>query len=119
MAPEAGAERPIEERPFEEPWQASAFALAVALNARGAFTWKEWAEALSRALRTVPGADDGAGGYWTAWVAALETLIAEKGLAAPDLLAARAASWERAAAATPHGKAITLDNDPLATPAGQ
>ena len=32
---------------FAEPWQATAFALAVRLSAEGRFTWKEWAEVLA------------------------------------------------------------------------
>ena len=35
---------------FAEPWQAQAFALAVALNERGVFTWSEWWGTLSREL---------------------------------------------------------------------
>jgi len=31
---------------FREPWEAEAFALAVSLNERGLFTWKEWAKIL-------------------------------------------------------------------------
>ncbi len=36
-----------EERVFAEPWEAQAFALAVALNERGLFTWPEWASAFA------------------------------------------------------------------------
>ncbi|MBA3810451.1 MAG: nitrile hydratase accessory protein, partial [Caulobacteraceae bacterium] len=57
---------------FEEPWQAQAFALAVQLNGEGAFTWSEWAEALSAALRAGAGPDGGSG-YYACWLAALET----------------------------------------------
>ncbi|WP_372425718.1 nitrile hydratase accessory protein [Salinarimonas chemoclinalis] len=105
LAPEAPA--------FSQPWQANAFALAVALNARGVFGWSEWARTLSGALAETPGAEAGGEGYWTAWVAALERLCAEKGLAGTAALAERAAAWERAAEATPHGVAIRLENDPL------
>ena len=38
---------PPEPGPFEEPWQAQVFALAVSLSERGLFTWGEWAEALA------------------------------------------------------------------------
>ena len=31
---------------FAAPWEAQAFAMAVELHARGAFTWKEWSAAL-------------------------------------------------------------------------
>jgi nitrile hydratase accessory protein len=37
---------------FAEPWQATAFALAVRLSAEGQFTWNEWAAALSEELKT-------------------------------------------------------------------
>ena len=36
------------ETPFEEPWQAQAFALTVDLHARGAFSWNEWARPSAR-----------------------------------------------------------------------
>ena len=36
----------LDEPVFAEPWQAQAFALAVALNERGLFSWTEWAETL-------------------------------------------------------------------------
>ncbi|WP_420410434.1 nitrile hydratase accessory protein [Hoeflea sp.] len=96
---------------FAEPWQAQAFALAVALNERGLFTWSEWAAALSRELHK-PGAAQDARGYYEHWLAALETLLAEKGVAAPDLVSALTGSWQRAARATPHGRPIRLENDP-------
>ena len=32
--------------PFDEPWQAQAFAMAVSLNQRGLFSWSEWTKAL-------------------------------------------------------------------------
>ena len=36
---------------FGAPWQAQAFALALALHERGVFTWPEWAAALTDAIR--------------------------------------------------------------------
>ena len=32
---------------FREPWEAQAFAMALALHARGLFSWNEWAAALA------------------------------------------------------------------------
>ena len=100
-----GIPRDAEGPVFEEPWQAQAFALAVQLNAEGAFTWSEWAEALARELARDP-ADDGSR-YYDHWVAALETLAAERGLAASDL-ATRKAAWAEAYRRTPHGSPIEL-----------
>ena len=36
---------------FAEPWQAQAFALVVHLHGKGAFTWQEWASALSDEIK--------------------------------------------------------------------
>jgi nitrile hydratase accessory protein len=43
---------------FSAPWQAQAFALALALHERGAFTWPEWAAALTAAIRRAQAAGD-------------------------------------------------------------
>jgi nitrile hydratase accessory protein len=91
---------------FREPWQAQAFALAVQLNAEGAFTWTEWAQALARELASDP-ADDGAR-YYDHWVAALEALTANRGLATMSELATRKADWADAYRRTPHGQPIEL-----------
>ena len=96
---------------FAEPWQAQAFALAVRLNAEGAFTWGEWAEALARELAGDP-ADDG-GRYYEHWVAALEALAVGRGLAGAEELARRKADWAQAYRHTPHGRPVELTPSPL------
>jgi nitrile hydratase accessory protein len=94
---------------FTAPWQAKAFALTVHLHDRGAFGWGEWVAALGHELRDqAPGAE----GYYAAWLRALERLLAAKGIAAPGVVAATTAAWQRAAEATPHGHPIRLENDP-------
>lgn len=103
----AGPDAPV----FAEPWQAQAFALAVALHARGVFTWTEWAAALSREVARPDAAKDGSD-YYQHWLAALETLLEAKGVAGPAVVDALSASWQRAAHATPHGQPIRLENDP-------
>lgn len=92
---------------FEAPWQAQAFALAVQLHAEGAFSWAEWAEALSEQLKAA-GPDDDGSRYYEHWLAALEGLVAAKRLAGPDALADRKLAWEAAYLRTPHGKPVTL-----------
>lgn len=96
---------------FAEPWQARAFAFTVALHARGAFAWSEWAQALGATIKAAPAQGDPDLGdtYWDHWLVTLERLIARKGLTTADALADRADAWARAAAATPHGKPILLD----------
>jgi len=37
---------------FREPWEAQAFAMALALHERGLFTWKEWAATLAEEINT-------------------------------------------------------------------
>jgi nitrile hydratase accessory protein len=103
---------------FREPWEAQAFAMAVALHACGVFTWSEWAAALAREIRAAQETGDPDDGttYYRHWLAALERLVARKGVAGDDLLAARRAAFDRAAHATPHGQPILLENDPLARP---
>jgi len=95
---------------FREPWEAQAFAMTVALHERGAFTWREWADALAREIAAASrrGEDDRGETHYRHWMAALETLVAAKGLSsAPELERYRHA-WERAVERTPHGKPIEL-----------
>ncbi|OCW55711.1 nitrile hydratase accessory protein [Hoeflea olei] len=107
LPPDAGPDAPV----FAEPWQAQAFALAVALNERGLFTWSEWAAELSAKLAR-PGADPGGADYYRHWLDALEALLAKKGVAEPDIIDQVTNAWHRAAHATPHGQPIRLENDP-------
>jgi len=106
------AEGPV----FREPWEAQAFAMAVALHERGAFAWTEWAAALAVEIKAAQAAGDPDTGetYYRHWLAALEKLVAEKSLASRSELAVRRDQWDRAARATPHGQPIALGNDPLA-----
>ena len=92
---------------FAEPWQAQAFALALRLHADGAFTWAEWAQALSARLAQAGGEDDGSR-YYEHWLAALEDLATRKRLTDRGALAQRKAAWAAAYARTPHGEPVEL-----------
>lgn len=98
---------------FAEPWQAQAFAMAVALEERGVFTWTEWAERLAAEIAHAQAAGDPDRGdtYYDHWLAALERVIVERGLLTAADLAARHDAWDRAARATPHGEPILLGRD--------
>jgi len=96
---------------FAEPWHAEAFAIAVHLNERGLFTWPEWAEALSAKLHQPERCANGSD-YFDCWVEALSTLLERKGVADAATILSLQKSWQRAAAATPHGMPIQLANDP-------
>ena len=95
---------------FREPWEAQAFALVVALHERGAFTWEEWTAALAAqiALAQAAGDPDTGETYYLHWLAALERIVAEKGLADAATLARHADAWGHAALRTPHGTPIEL-----------
>lgn len=99
--PPAHPQGPGGEPPFEAPWQAQAFALAVHLHARGLFTWPDWAQALGQALAAHPH-----DGYYTNWLRALEALLQQRLGVTPDVLARWREAWSAAAQATPHGQPI-------------
>ncbi|MER9319570.1 nitrile hydratase accessory protein [Mesorhizobium sp. M0659] len=112
--PEGALPAGLDEPVFAEPWQAEAFAMTVALHDKGLFSWSEWADALSAQVKK-PGAASDGHDYYEHWLAALETLLAAKGVAGKSDVDTLAAAWERAAHATPHGKPILLENDPAPT----
>lgn len=101
---------------FGAPWEAQAFAMTLALYERGLFTWPEWAAALAGAIKHAQAAGDPDDGstYYRYWLAALERLVGEKGVASAAALGERRDAWDRAAHATPHGEPILLENDPAA-----
>lgn len=99
------------ETPFDEPWQAQAFALVVALQERGLFTATEWAQALGVEVQRQDARADGSD-YYLHWLSALERLLAAKGVAQAGEIGMVTEAWQRAAHATPHGQPILLENDP-------
>ncbi len=100
------AERPV----FREPWEAQAFAMALALNERGLFTWTEWAATLADEIKRAQAAGDPDTGetYYRHWLNALERIVAEKGATDARTLARYRAAWDHAADRTPHGTPIEL-----------
>jgi nitrile hydratase accessory protein len=100
------AEGPV----FREPWEAQAFAMALALHERGIFTWSEWADALSSEIKRAQAAGDPDTGetYYRHWLAALERLIAVKGVTTSETLHRYRDAWDHAADRTPHGAPIEL-----------
>jgi nitrile hydratase accessory protein len=98
---------------FAEPWQATAFALAVQLSAEGHFTWKEWAAALSDELKDAAerGEPDDGSQYYHHWLAALEWLVVVKGLSDPTALLACKEAWADAYRHTPHGQPVVLTTE--------
>jgi nitrile hydratase accessory protein len=95
---------------FREPWEAQAFAMALALHQRGLFTWSEWAAALAAQIEAaqVHGDPDLGDTYYRHWLAALEGLVAAKGAGSIAELARYRDAWDHAADRTPHGQPIVL-----------
>ena len=98
---------------FHEPWEAQAFAMTLALHARGLFTWPEWAATLGAEIKRAQEAGDPDTGetYYRHWLKALERLVAEKGIADEKTLARYYNAWDHAADRTPHGAPIELRPD--------
>jgi nitrile hydratase accessory protein len=97
---------------FEEPWQAKAFAIAVALHERGVYTWSEWAEMLGARIETAEAPTDaGARGYYRAWLDALEDMLAQKGVSTAAETTRWREAWRHAAIRTPHGAPIEVRSE--------
>ena len=95
---------------FREPWEAQAFAMALTLHERGLFTWNEWAATLADEIRRAQakGEPDTGETYYLHWLATLERLVGEKGVASPATLRRYHDAWDHAADRTPHGSPIEL-----------
>lgn len=95
MVDQAMAEEPV----FDEPWQAEAFAVTVALNEAGHLDWTDWAYYLSAALKEAgldasaplqPRHDQqGNRVYYQAWLVALERVVRDRDWVGPLQLGAR------------------------------
>ena len=98
---------------FREPWEAQAFAMALALHARGLFTWHEWAATLVDEIKRAQAKGDPDSGetYYLHWLATLERLISEKGVASSEIQHRYRDAWDHAADRTPHGSPIVLKPD--------
>ena len=76
---------------FRAPWEAQAFAMAVKLHQSGQFTWKEWGARLAHEIAAARerGEEDDGSRYYHHWLAALEKMVAEKGLVSMQELVTR------------------------------
>ncbi len=95
--------KPLEAPVFSEPWEATAFAMAVKLHERGAFTWREWADVLGVEIKAHPEQS-----YYECWLAGLEQMVETKALMSHAEREARIVAWDEAARSTPHGQPIEL-----------
>ena len=65
---------------FAEPWESSAFGMAVALCEAGVYEWDEFRDAIER----IPPQEYLEASYYERWLRAVETLLAEKGVLAGE-----------------------------------
>ena len=82
---------------FREPWEARAFALAIALQQQGVFSRIEWAEQLGRTINRAQaeGDQDLGDTYYQHWLSCLEALTLAKGLVTQkDLTAGKQTAHE-------------------------
>jgi nitrile hydratase accessory protein len=105
-----GIPRDTEGPVFREPWEAQAFAMALALHERGLFTWREWTAVLADEIKRAQteGDPDTGETYYRHWLAALERIVAGRGLTDTATLARYRSAWDHAAERAPHGAPIEL-----------
>ena len=84
---------------FNEPWEARAFALAVALNQSGRYPWRDFSAELAAQTATAQALGQ-ASSYYERWLVSLEEVLNGKGLINPEELAER---MDQIAAADDHG----------------
>lgn len=96
---------------FREPWEAQAFAMAVALSKQGVFTWSEWTETIGALIAADDEPDETGERYYQYWLSALEQLVSDKTPISSVELAERKEAWDKAARATPHGEPIELGRE--------
>jgi nitrile hydratase accessory protein len=82
----------------------------VELSEHGHFTWREWSTALADELKVAAsrGEPDDGSHYYEHWLAALERLVAAKGLSDSGAMLSRKEAWADAYRHTPHGKPVEL-----------
>jgi nitrile hydratase accessory protein len=92
---------------FAAPWEASAFAMVLALHRAGHFEWGEWVELLAQEIGSAE-PDPTGELYYERWTRALEKLLGRLGLLTEEEIDARSRAWRAAYLATPHGHEVRL-----------
>lgn len=95
---------------FEEPWHAQVFALTVALNEAGHFSWQGWTDAFGARLarHRADGELNGGEDYFRAWLETLESVLDRLGLIDMEQAQAMHDRWMQAYLSTPHGAPVRL-----------
>ena len=77
---------------FQAPWEARAFGLAVALNEKESYEWREFSAGLAVTIAVAEQSNDPAS-YYARWVASLEELVIARGLISREQLDTRTAEY--------------------------
>jgi nitrile hydratase accessory protein len=93
MTGPAAAPRKNGELVFDAPWQGRAFGMAVALNEGGTYDWEEFRRRLIARIGDSEARGDGAT-YYEQWLAAFESLLADRGLVSHEELEERTFQFE-------------------------
>ena len=90
--------------------------MTLALHECGVFGWSEWTAILSDEINQAQAKGDPDIGktYYRHWLAALERIVAEKGVTDVAALARCGEAWRRAAERTAHGAPIILRGEDFA-----
>ena len=95
---------------FNEPWEANAFAMVIALHDSGLFTWDEWAAALGDEIKLAQykGDPDLGDTYYRHLQNALEKILVEKNISSSKEIIEKVEQWRHAYHSAPHGQLIEL-----------
>jgi len=102
----------VPDQPFDVPWHAEVFALAVHLSEAGHFGWQDWASRFGKNLAAASsikaGGLNGGNDYYQIMLETLIGLMKEKDIVDPELLSALELQWREAYITTPHGEPVNL-----------
>ena len=77
---------------FQAPWEARAFGLAVALNEKDLYEWREFSSQLASEIADAE-QNNNPSSYYARWVASLEELLIDRGLISREQLDAKTAEY--------------------------
>ena len=107
----AGPPRLNGEMVFDEPWESRSFAMAAALVEGGCFGWDDFRDHLIAAVQRWEAEPDGPYRYYERWQEALESIVADRRIAAESEVAELAAVYAARPPGHDHGHHHGHDHD--------